>query len=56
MEKNNSEKEYIYDYFWFDIAQIWKKSRKGYKFMQALEHNQEINVYSRPSIQIIVNY
>mmetsp|Transcript_35249 Transcript_35249/g.46413 ORF Transcript_35249/g.46413 Transcript_35249/m.46413 type:complete len:312 (+) Transcript_35249:484-1419(+) len=44
----------LYDYYWFDVPQIFTQSKEGYAFMEALQKNEDIGVYANPSVQILI--
>ena len=38
-EHHTSSKRRLYEFYWFDIPQIFNKSEEGYEFMYALNEN-----------------
>lgn len=42
------------EYVYFDMPQIFKDTQSGMDFMFALEHYDDIEIFSHPSIQILV--
>ena len=52
--KDNLKKGHLYEYYWFDVPKIYYPSKEGFDLMNALQKVEDINVFSHPSVQILI--